>query len=385
MSAKNHREERQTAVNPKDDERPKPWIEWPRLERDGRKELLERVEATARPDTDFCLMMLLSVALAALGLLQGSVAVVIGAMLVAPLMGPLVGAGLALTQGNLRLFRTSLVTVAIGLTIGLGVSLLLGLMNPGFEPSMEIEARGNPDILDLGIAFIAGMAAGWAMGRPNVAGSLAGVAIAAALVPPLAVVGIAFTNDQAAIGTNASILVTTNVVAIVLGAALAFRMLRAHAALGERETPGWARLASFALMAASLLLVMPLVSGVIKARKIGQDRPLAHPVAARTRAAVHDFLEAWPEYRLVVISRDSIEPHGTVSAMLESPTPVTPDFDRKLKQVIRASRGEEVPVQVFAFRSAWSSQPEGWESQDAETPNRMLRGHPGARQRDGDP
>jgi hypothetical protein len=83
MSAKNHREERQTAVNPKDDERPKPWIEWPRLERDGRKELLERVEATARPDTDFCLMMLLSVALATLGLLQGSVAVVIGAMLVA--------------------------------------------------------------------------------------------------------------------------------------------------------------------------------------------------------------------------------------------------------------------------------------------------------------
>ena len=77
---------------------------FPKLDRGGRLELIERLEAAARGDADFIVMMALAATLASLGLLQDSTAVVIGAMLVAPLMAPLVAAGLALVQGNVRLF-----------------------------------------------------------------------------------------------------------------------------------------------------------------------------------------------------------------------------------------------------------------------------------------
>jgi uncharacterized membrane protein len=70
--------------------------------------------------------------------MQGATAVVIGATLVAPLMGPLLGAGLALPQGNLKLFRDSSIAIGIGIGIGLLVSIVVGLLHPGFEPSLEI-------------------------------------------------------------------------------------------------------------------------------------------------------------------------------------------------------------------------------------------------------
>lgn len=345
---------------------------WPRLDREGRKELLERVSAGAHPDIDFCMMMVLSVGLASLGLLQGSTAVVIGAMLVAPLMGPLVGAGLALTQANAKLFRTSLATVCVGLTIGFGISLLIGLANPGYEPSMEIEARGRPDILDLGIAFLAGMTAGWALGRPNVAGTLAGVAIAAALVPPLAVVGIALTHNELLIANNAFILVTTNVVAITLGAALSFRLLGTHHALADAKAPFWARLMNRLLMLATLLLVMPLMAGVTDREREGEARPLTFPVAQKTRDAVRGYLEDWPQHRLVALARGSVEPHGLITVIIESAAPATAEFDRDLKHVIRTARGAEVPVEVFSLRAGWSSEQTGWESQDSDSPNQLL-------------
>ena len=102
------------------------------LAREPRVELLERITDSAKISRDYIMLMCLSASLASLGLLQGSTAVVIGAMLVAPLMGPLIGAGMAVTQGNVLLFHTSLKGVFVGITIGFMVSVLIGLLNPGF-------------------------------------------------------------------------------------------------------------------------------------------------------------------------------------------------------------------------------------------------------------
>ena len=129
---------------------------FPTLERNERLDLVQQLEHSAQADIDFIMMMVLSTSLASLGLLADSTAVVIGAMLVAPLMGPLVAAGYSLVQGNLSLFRKSLVVTLIGLGIGFAASLIFGALNPGFEPTLEIEARGKADLLDLGIAFFPG-------------------------------------------------------------------------------------------------------------------------------------------------------------------------------------------------------------------------------------
>jgi uncharacterized membrane protein len=109
-------------------------VKFPLLEREDRVALAERVNQSTPAGVDFIVMMTLASVLASLGLMQGATAVVIGATLVAPLMGPLLGAGLALPQGNVRLFRDA--SIAIG--IGLLVSIVVGLLHPGFEPSLEI-------------------------------------------------------------------------------------------------------------------------------------------------------------------------------------------------------------------------------------------------------
>ena len=125
---------------------------FPNLDRDERLHLVHRLEQGAQANIDFIVMMILSTSLASLGLLADSTDVVIGAMLVAPLMGPLIAAGYSLVQGNLTLFRNSMTVTGVGLAIGFAASLIFGALYIGFEPTLEIEARGKPDLLDLGIA-----------------------------------------------------------------------------------------------------------------------------------------------------------------------------------------------------------------------------------------
>ncbi|MHC4787194.1 MAG: DUF389 domain-containing protein [Planctomycetota bacterium] len=334
------------------------FLEWfPRLDRDGRLELLERAETGARGDVDFYFMMALAATLASLGLLQDSTAVVIGAMLVAPLMGPLVAAGLALVQGNARLFRTGVGVTCFGVGLGFAISLLVGALNPGFEPAMEIEARGEPDVLDLGIALASGMAAAYASARHKAGATLAGVAIAAALVPPLTVIGIALTNDRPYIAGNAAVLLVTNLVAIILGAALVFRMLGVHESLRGEGAPTWARRATMLLVLCAALLIAPLVHHALEIRRMGSARPLLYPVAPRVRYAVKEFVEPWPEVNLILMGRTSVEPETGIAILLSVTGQLPLEFEEQLRQVVLESCGEASTVRLFLLRAAREGAP----------------------------
>jgi uncharacterized hydrophobic protein (TIGR00271 family) len=326
---------------------------FPTLERHERKELVERIAIGADGGVDFTVMMLLAATLASLGLLQGSTAVVIGAMLVAPLMGPLVAAGLALAQGNLTLFRSALSVSVSGIFLGLGVSLFFGVMNPGFEASMEVEARGNPDVLDLGIAFASGMVAAYAMGRPNVSGTLAGVAIAAALLPPLAVVGIGLTNDEMIIAGNAAILFATNLVAIILGAALIFRLLGMHVSISEAGKSRWVRRATLSFALLAVILAAPLLVNVLDKGRAGQARPAIYPVSADVRSAVWDYIGNHPGLELIGMARHSVEPETGITLMMTTSSPLKSNVTDELIQIVRAARGDkDAIVRVFTLLEA---------------------------------
>ena len=336
---------------------PPRWFErilgpFPRLEREERVDLLHRLETGAEGGADFNVMMVLAAALASLGLLQGSTAVVIGAMLVAPLMGPLLAAGHALVQGNLRLFRSAMGVGGIGIALALGVSLLVGAANPGFEPSMEIEARGTPDLMDLAIALASGMAAAYASGRPNVASTLAGVAIAAALVPPLAVVGVALTNGRPFISGNAAILLVTNLVAIILGAALVFRALGVQVSLAGAGMPTWARQATVLLLLSTVLLAAPLMLQMLEQRRTGQMRPLNYPAAPRVREAVKEFVDERPGIEVISISRISVEPEAGIIVVVASEDALPAGFQTEIEGVVQEARGDASPVRLFALHSA---------------------------------
>jgi len=324
----------------------------PDLDREERKELVDRIQLGAAGGIDFVVMMVLSATLATLGLLQGSGAVVIGAMLVAPLVGPLVGAGMALVQANLQLFRSSLLVTGVGFALGLLVSMAITAVSPGFEASLEIHARGTPDLLDLGIAFASGLVAAYAMGRPTLSGTLAGVAIAAALVPPLAVVGIATTEANWDLAVNASILLVTNVVSIILGAALVFRVIGVGKTLGDEESPGWAR---FSLMFLSLfwvLLVAPLLLALLEESRAGARRSLVYAVSPQVTDAVRDHLEGVPGAELIVVSRNSPEPGAAITVLVASDTPQPQSFEDAVTETVSQARGGDVPVRVFTLLSA---------------------------------
>jgi uncharacterized hydrophobic protein (TIGR00271 family) len=337
-----------------DNETPR-WFErigysFPRLDREDRKALVDRVEAGARGGVDFQVMMALSSGLASLGLLEDSTAVVIGAMLVAPLMGPLIGAGLALAQGNLALFRSSTAVAMLGLLLGFGVSLFMGMLNPGFEPSLEVEARGNPDILDMGVAILSGFVAAYALGRPGVANTLAGVAIAAALVPPLCVVGIGLTNDQPMVAANSAVLLLTNLIAIILSVAGAFILLGVRGASSGGHVSVWARRATLIMFMIAIMLLLPLVSNVVEQKRRGQVKPLTYPVAAHVQEAVEEYPASEPDVTLISIARVSVEPASSVGILLSASGKLPAGIKQDLTRLVRDVRGGNPDVRIIALR-----------------------------------
>ncbi|MEZ4645706.1 MAG: DUF389 domain-containing protein [Chloroflexota bacterium] len=197
----------------------------PRLDLRQRTDAYVRIRRGARPDTDFFVLIGLSAMIAALGLLVNSPAVVIGAMLVAPLMSPIVGAGMAVVLGDARFLRLSLGAVARGVVLAIMVGALAGLLRMGQPPTAEILARTQPTMLDLAIALFSGMAGAYALCHSDAAGALPGVAIATALVPPLATVGISLSTGHYASALGALLLFTTNFVAISSATALIFLLL----------------------------------------------------------------------------------------------------------------------------------------------------------------
>ncbi len=189
----------------------------PQIDREDRVVLVERVQSSSHSNFDFFALMVLSTCIAAIGLIQNSAAVVIGAMLVAPLMTPLLGLGLALVQGNPVLARISVRSVGFGVVVALLVGLTVGFLTPGFEePTREMLGRGGPSVLDLFVAFASGLAAAYASSRPGLLAALPGVAIAAALVPPIATSGLALSLGNLDLAFNALLLFVINMVTIVL-------------------------------------------------------------------------------------------------------------------------------------------------------------------------
>jgi len=226
----------------------------PQIDRDNRISLVDRVQSSSNWDFDFFALMVLSTVIAAIGLEQNSAAVVIGAMLVAPLMTPLLGLGLALVQGNPVLARISLRAVLLGLGVSLLVGFLTGLLTPGFdEPTREMLGRGGPGLLDIFVAFASGLAAAYASSRPGLLAALPGVAIAAALVPPIATAGLALSLGDYRLAIGALLLFVINMVTIVLATMVSFWVV------GLRKV---GRASRWSLTAIGVLLLAVLALGV---------------------------------------------------------------------------------------------------------------------------
>ncbi len=183
-------------------------------------------------------LMVLSVMLAMAGLYANSAPVIIGAMILAPLMAPIVSLAMGLARSDPGLMRASAQTVAVGAGWGLGTAVLFAWATPLEIPTPEMQSRMSPHLLDLIVAVVSGIAGAYASAKEEIAKSLAGVAIAVALVPPLSVVGIGIGWGDWAMAGGALLLLITNLVGIALAGAATFLALgfapfkRARAGIG---------------------------------------------------------------------------------------------------------------------------------------------------------
>ena len=174
-------------------------------------------------------------------------------------MTPLLASGLSLVQGNSILFCNAVGTVARGFVLALGIATLLGcvarLVVPTISmPTAQMMSRCSPTLLDLWVAFFSGVAAAYASGRPNLVSALPGVAIAAALVPPIATAGICLSQGLWPLAGGALLLFITNIGAIALGTAFSTWCVGIRGSHAHGPFAQWSRWAGWALVALIMMI-----------------------------------------------------------------------------------------------------------------------------------
>ena len=189
------------------------------------RDLFSALRDDANMSSVYVVLMLLSTLLATIGLFSNSTAVVIGAMLLAPLMAPIVSFSMGLLRADSYLLEASVVKIIWGIVLALGASALVTYILPTMDLTAEMKARINPTVLDLGVAIISGVAAAYSKSFKEIIQSLAGVAIAVALVPPLSTAGIGLGQGDMLVFMQAFLLFFTNLIGISLAATLTFLVL----------------------------------------------------------------------------------------------------------------------------------------------------------------
>lgn len=206
------------------------------------RDLFIALREDARINPAYLVLMVLSTMLATVGLYLDSAAVVIGAMLLAPLMAPIDSLAMGLLRQDGGLSKRSAKKIIIGIMIALLAAALITLLFPHKPITEEMRGRLNPTLLDLAVAIIAGIAGAYTKSFKEIFQGLAGVAIAVALVPPLAVAGIGIGRWDFYFFYQAFLLFTTNLIGIILAATFTFRVLGYSAAVRSKRSIGFVAL-----------------------------------------------------------------------------------------------------------------------------------------------
>ena len=200
----------------------------PSIGQKDRKNVRTHLLDSSEPDFDYFVLVVLSSMIATLGLLINSGAVIIGAMLVAPLMSPIIGLGLGSLIGEEKLLKRSVSALIRGAFIAVLIAIILTWINDALpfvtlhELPDEVLSRTSPTPIDLMIALAGGLAAAFALAQPSLSAALPGVAIATALMPPLGVIGIGIAMGRWDVAGGAFLLFITNAVTIAFASMLVF-------------------------------------------------------------------------------------------------------------------------------------------------------------------
>ena len=218
-----------------------------------RQSVIDKVVEDAGWSSHFAAMTLLSAGIAILGLLLSSPAVVIGAMLISPLMGPIIGLGFALAMFDFDEIRKSTSAIVAGIVLALLFCTIIVFFSPLQTVTSEIASRTRPNLFDLLVALFSGLAGTYAMIRGR-HGAIVGVAIATALMPPLAVMGFGLATANWPVLGGSALLFSTNLMTIAASAAILARLYGFAPHLSPQQT----RLQATLIIGAMAALAVPL-------------------------------------------------------------------------------------------------------------------------------
>jgi uncharacterized hydrophobic protein (TIGR00271 family) len=287
----------------------------------------------------FWILLTLAAAIATYGLLADSVATVIGAMIVAPLMLPIMGLAFAVSIGDRKAILSSLAVSIGGIATAIAVGYVLSLVvSSAFDPAnnAQIMARTSPRLVDLMAAIATGLAGAFATGRQDVSDTLPGVAIAISLVPPLANVGILLSTGHADLAMGSLLLFVTNYFAILLTGALVFGLMGYPQASLVQQSVRARRTAVVIVVVMVILIAIPLGATTYQVYK-----------NASAEGTVASSVATWIEgsgYRYVSASADG----ATIDVVIVGEGPVPPG--KELEDLV-ADRVFGMKVHVEALPS----------------------------------
>lgn len=317
--------------------------------------MIEKVHEESRCSAHYIFMTIMSAGIAVLGLLLSSPAVVIGAMLISPLMGPIMGVGFALATFDSKELRRAAASLAIGVAIAVLLCAAIVLLSPIKTVTSEIASRTRPNLFDLLVALFSGLAGSYAMIRGR-HGTIVGVAIATAIMPPLAVVGFGAATLNATVLAGAALLFFTNLMTIAITAAILARLYGFASGLSPRQTTLQAALIVIAMAALAVPLVVSLRQIAWEAIASRETRNLIETQFA-TDARVAD----------VSIDLDS-------SPVQVDATVFTPHYDPKAEAVLsrrlRETLGRPVELSLDQFRVASGEEAEAVQVASARRPDK---------------
>jgi uncharacterized hydrophobic protein (TIGR00271 family) len=306
--------------------------------------LVREIREASQPSRTYFIMTGLATVLASYGLLANSPAVIIGAMLVAMLLNPITGLSYALITGDAALFRRAGCAELLGALLVFTTGFAIGFAHRDLPVTQEMLNRTNPTFLDLVIAVAGGAAASYAMGNIRLNSALAGVAIATALVPPLADAGMLLANGSSELAAGAAILFASNYASVLLAAMVVFWLL------GHRPKRGRSgRLVSVGRLGQVALFIV--LAAHLTLRFIDE-------VAARTRvveieSSLREALLSQPGARLIEVRVAPRTAPDAIIATVRTPNHLAPSDVARLEAGLptTAKRGlrlrvRSVPVVV---------------------------------------
>ncbi len=297
--------------------------------------VVARVDAEAGLSPRYLFMVVMSAGIAVLGLLLSSPAVIIGAMLISPLMGPIIGLGFALAIFEWREVRRSLSALALGSALAVLFCAMIVALSPLQSVTPEILARTRPNLFDLLVAVFSALAGTYATIRGR-GETIVGVAIATALMPPLAVVGFGLATTNLAVFAGAFGLFMTNLLAIALSAAIMARFYGFGTELSPQQTRAQAGLiiAVFVVMSVPLALALRHIAWEAIATRQARSEISQHfGPGARVSQLEMDFA-ARPLRASAVVMTDRFKPGAEAAIAEELLTALGRPADVRLNQVV---------------------------------------------------